>query len=138
MKTCDKEMKRMANSKPANRQRSLLLLLATASLMILLIVSGVSAVENVVEEKIVHVKQDRVPHHPQEGDSNSEVVEDIVDGNNLVFAPECDPKCKSTEFCNFAGECEPFPILIMECEVGSSCDRCHCSGSCVDGVCHSK
>ena len=110
-------------------------LFTTLIIMLFVIVgiTSVSAVENVVEEKIVHVKQDHqtVPQEQGEG-----VVVD--DGNNLVFAPECDPKCESTEFCNFMGQCEPYPILIMECEVGSSCDRCHCSGSCVDGVCQSK
>lgn len=64
--------------------------------------------------------------------SEQETVEDIGGG---LFAPKCDPECDAKHFCNFLGKCEPYPILIMECSAGGSCDKCHCSGTCVDGVC---
>lgn len=113
------------------RSSLLCFLVVTFMLAVTMGMTSVSAAENVAEEKIVHVKQ----NHQK---SPSEENEIVGDDSNLVFAPECEPKCKSSEFCNFAGQCEPYPILIMECEVGSSCDRCHCSGSCVEGVCQPK
>ena len=66
-----------------------------------------------------------------------QVIEEEEEESTIVI-PHCEPACGSTEFCNFLGKCEAYPILIAACDVGTACgDECHCTGGCMDGVCMS-
>jgi len=74
--------------------------------------------------------------HAETKDPDEEILgNDDEDDIQEIFAPQCDPECDSKHYCNFLGKCEPYPILILECSAGSSCEACHCSGKCVDGIC---
>ena len=100
-------------------------------------IQNMDEADQIMEGDIVYFDEDDVVD--MEEDPNFEVKP--VRGNKL-FVPQCSPGCKPTEFCNFAKQCEPYPILLMECAAGGACgakgNNCHCSGSCVDEVCYEQ
>lgn len=91
--------------------------------------SVIAELKDVADAEIIH-----------QGDSDDDAgVTGFQDNGLGLFTPECSPKCKSSEFCNFNNVCEPYPILLMECSAGQECDGyCYCPRDCVAGKCPSS